>query len=215
MSQRPVDPRPVSQRPEPIGVIDYGMGNLGSVVKALAWLGYPAEIVADPDRVAGFDRLILPGVGAMAFAMENLRRSGLDQATLAFLRSGRPFLGICLGMQLLFERSEEGDAAGLGFLPGTVRRFEPKPGIKIPHMGWNQVEDSHESLIPEGASFYFVHSYYACPADPRLVAASCDHGGRFVAAVRQGPVLLTQFHPEKSGDTGLRLLDAWAGGSPG
>lgn len=198
------------QEQTPIGIIDYGMGNLGSVAKALAWLGCPAEIVSRPEQAARFDRLVLPGVGAMSFAMESLVRSGLDQAVLAHLRAGRPFLGICLGMHLLFERSEEGDATGLGYFPGVVRRFEPQPGFKVPHMGWNQIEESRLPLIPTGGSFYFVHSYHVCPADERLVAARCDYGGLFVAAVQQGPVLLTQFHPEKSGDTGIRLLRAWS-----
>lgn len=192
-----------------IGVIDYGMGNLGSVSKALTYLGFQAEVVSDPERVVHFDRLVLPGVGAMTYAMQNLKRNGMDEAIRNYLSTGRPFLGICLGMQLMFECSEEGDAAGLGILPGTVRRFTPQPGLKIPHMGWNQIEHSSHPLIHDGSSFYFVHSYYVSPQDPRLTVASSDHGGLFSAAVQSGPILLTQFHPEKSGDTGLALLTAW------
>lgn len=198
------------QKATTIGVIDYGMGNLGSVSKALAFLGFSAEVVTDPDRIASFDRLVLPGVGAMTYAMQNLRRTGMDQAIRSFLTTGRPFLGICLGMQLLFERSEEGDAEGMGILPGTVRRFTPRPGLKIPHMGWNQIAQSSHPLIQDGSSFYFVHSYYVSPADKSLTVASSDHGGLFSAAVQSGPILATQFHPEKSGDTGLALLTAWA-----
>jgi len=189
-----------------IGVIDYGMGNLGSVSKALTFLGFKAEVVRDPDRVGTFDRLVLPGVGAMTYAMQNLGRTGMDQAIRSYVRTGRPFLGICLGMQLLFERSEEGDAEGLGILPGVVRRFAPQPGLKIPHMGWNQIAWSGHPWIQTGSNFYFVHSFFVSPRDPDMTIATSDHGGAFTAAVRSGPILLTQFHPEKSGDTGLALL---------
>jgi glutamine amidotransferase len=192
-----------------IGVIDYGMGNLGSVAKALTFLGFPAEIVSDPDRIASFDRLVLPGVGAMSYAMHNLGKSGLDQAIRTYVQTGRPFLGICLGMQLMFDRSEEGDVFGLGIIPGIVRRFPTKSGLKIPHMGWNQIADSRSPLIKDGASFYFVHSYYACPQDERQTVAFCEHGLLFSAAVQSGSILLTQFHPEKSGETGLELLSDW------
>ena len=149
-----------------IVVIDYGMGNLGSVAKALSFLGRPAIVTRDPERVASADRLILPGVGAMSYAIEQLKLYDLDQAIRAFLKTGRPFLGICLGMQLMFERSEEGDARGLSILPGIVRKFPAMPGLKIPHMGWNRLQDSRISLLPNQESFYFVHSYYIDPADP-------------------------------------------------
>lgn len=192
-----------------IGVVDYGMGNLGSVAKALTFLGFPTEIVSDPDRIASFDRLVLPGVGAMSYAMHNLEKSGLDHAIRTYVQTGRPFLGICLGMQLMFDRSEEGDVIGLGIIPGIVRRFPVKPGLKIPHMGWNQIADSRSSLIKDGANFYFVHSYHACPQDERQTIAFCEHGELFTAAVQSGSILLTQFHPEKSGDTGLALLSGW------
>lgn len=193
-----------------IVVIDYGMGNLGSVAKALAYLGCPVTVSRDPDQVAAADRLILPGVGAMGYAIEQLERFGLDQAIRSFLRTGRPFLGICLGMQLMFERSEEGDARGLAILPGVVRRFPGMPGLKIPHMGWNRLQDSQTDLLPEQESYYFVHSYFADPADPSITAAASVHGIRFSAAVQKDQILLTQFHPEKSGDAGLSLLKQWS-----
>lgn len=192
-----------------IVVIDYGMGNLGSVAKALSFLGRPAVVTRDPEQVAAADRLILPGVGAMSYAIEQLKLYGLDQAIRAFLKTGRPFLGICLGMQLMFDRSEEGDARGLAILPGIVRKFPAMPGLKIPHMGWNRLQDSRISLLPNQESFYFVHSYYIDPADPGMTAARSKHGIPFAAAVQAGQILLTQFHPEKSGDAGLRLLEQW------
>lgn len=192
-----------------IQVIDYGMGNLGSVAKALAFLGVPAQVTDDPGQVATAERLVLPGVGAMEYAMRQLRERRLDRAIADYLQTGRPFLGICLGMQLMFERSEEGNADGLGLLPGIVRRFPDMPGIKIPHMGWNQLQDSRLPLLPEGGSFYFVHSYYVEPQDPSLTAAYCTHGIRFAAAIQKNQILLTQFHPEKSGEAGLELLRQW------
>jgi imidazole glycerol-phosphate synthase subunit HisH len=198
-----------------IVVIDYEMGNLGSVAKALAYLGFPVKITQDPGEVAAADRLILPGVGAMEYAMQQLRQRNLDGAILDYLKTGRPFLGICLGMQLMFEQSEEGNAKGLGCLPGVVRRFPAGAGIKIPHMGWNRLEDSRLDLLPNGASFYFVHSYYVLPDEERLVAARATHGISFCAAVQDNQMLLTQFHPEKSGEAGLTLLRRWATGPLG
>lgn len=192
-----------------IVIVDYGMGNLGSVEKALAFLGYPAIISQDPDQVARASQLILPGVGAMEYATQQLCARKLDQAIRSFLQTGRPFLGICLGMQLMFDRSEEGNAAGLGILPGVVRRFPPLPGLKVPHMGWNRLQDSRLKILPEGGSFYFVHSYYVDPQDPALTAAHSSHGIQFAAAVQHEQILLTQFHPEKSGDAGLTLLRQW------
>jgi imidazole glycerol-phosphate synthase subunit HisH len=196
-----------------IVVIDYEMGNLGSVAKALAYLGFPVKITQDPAEVAAADQLVLPGVGAMEYAMQQLRQRSLDRAILDYLKTGRPFLGICLGMQLMFEQSEEGHARGLGCLPGVVRRFPAADGIKIPHMGWNRLEDSRLDLLPNGASFYFVHSYYVLPDDDRLIAARATHGIPFCAAVQDQQMLLTQFHPEKSGEAGLTLLRRWAAGT--
>jgi len=195
-----------------IAIIDYEMGNLGSVAKALTYLGQRAEVTSDPDVIFRADRVILPGVGAMSYALEQLEKKGLDEAIRQYLLTGRPFLGICLGMQLMFDRSEEGDARGLGLLPGIVRRFQPQPGLKIPHMGWNQLEDSRLSILANGSHYYFVHSYYCDPADPALIAARCTHGVPFAAAVQKDNILLTQFHPEKSGDSGLKLLSGWVFG---
>jgi len=192
-----------------ISVVDYDMGNLGSVVKALEFLGQPAQITSDPKQVLQSDRLILPGVGAMSYAMQKLREKGLDEALAAFFAKERPFLGICLGMQLVFERSEEGQTGGLGLLPGIVRRFSDSGKLKIPHMGWNQIDDSRLTLIPEKAYFYFVHSYFVEPGDQELVAARATHGRSFTAAIQSGSILLTQFHPEKSGAAGLGLLQKW------
>ena len=193
-----------------IVVIDYGMGNLGSVAKALSFIGVPAVVTDDPAIVASADRLVLPGVGAMEYAMRQLRQRKLDYAVADYLQTGRPFLGICLGMQLMFERSEEGDAQGLGLLPGVVRRFPEQDGLKVPHMGWNRLQDSRLPIFPEGGSFYFVHSYYVDPTDPALTAARCTHGITFAAAVQKDQILLTQFHPEKSGDAGLEILRNWS-----
>jgi imidazole glycerol-phosphate synthase subunit HisH len=193
-----------------IAVIDYGMGNLGSVAKALQYLGLPVLVTQNAEKVFSADKLVLPGVGAMDYAMQQLRRLGLDQAIREYLKIGRPFLGICLGMQLLFEQSEEGQARGLGILPGRVRQFPPSPGLKIPHMGWNSLDQCRHDLLPEGGSFYFVHSYFAEPADDRIVAARSTHGISFCSAAAWQNILLTQFHPEKSGETGLALLKAWA-----
>jgi len=193
-----------------IKVIDYGMGNLGSVAKALAYLGVPAEITDDAAQVAQASQLVLPGVGAMDYAIRQLRERRLDQAIAEYLQTGRPFLGICLGMQLMFERSEEGHVEGLGLLPGIVRRFPDMPGLKVPHMGWNRLQDSRLPILSDGTSFYFVHSYYVDPADPSLTAARSTHGIPFAAAVQKNQILLTQFHPEKSGEAGLELLRQWA-----
>jgi len=192
-----------------IVIVDYGMGNLGSVEKALAFLGCPTIVSHDPEQVAAADQLILPGVGAMEYAIKQLSARNLDQAIRVFLQTGRPFLGICLGMQLMFDRSEEGDTAGLGVLPGVVRRFPVLPGLKVPHMGWNRLQDSRLGILPEGGSFYFVHSYYVAPQDLSLAAAWTTHGVKFASAVQRDQILLTQFHPEKSGDVGLELLGQW------
>lgn len=192
-----------------ITLIDYGMGNLNSVAKALSYLGQAVMISSDADQVSKADRLILPGVGAMEYAVASLQARQLDEAIKQYLQTGRPFLGICLGMQLMFERSEEGRSEGLGLLPGYVRRFPRRAGLKVPHIGWNQVACSGDLLIPEKTSYYFVHSYYVVPAEKQCVAAVCHHGVDFPAAIRTDAILLTQFHPEKSGDAGIQLLQGW------
>jgi imidazole glycerol-phosphate synthase subunit HisH len=197
-----------------IAIIDYGRGNLGSVEKAFERLGLPAVVTQDADVVDSADATVLPGDGAFHDAMTNLDRLGLLPAVHRALDGRRPFLGICLGYQLLFTASEEfGEGRGLDVIPGVVRRFPP--GRKIPHMGWNQVTHGGRLRlfegIPEGAYFYFVHSYYPVVEEAGgLRVAWCDYGIPFAAAVERGPVWATQFHPEKSQRWGLRLLENFA-----
>jgi glutamine amidotransferase len=195
-----------------IGIIDYGMGNLRSVQKALEHLGVPAEIATRPAELASLDALILPGVGAFRDAIAELHRKNFVPAIHEFAASGKPFLGICLGMQLLFDRSfEDGDYEGLGLIAGDVVRFQQEPDLKIPHMGWNSLEiaQNHPLLqgIESGDYVYFVHSYHVRPEDPGVVLARTHHGSQsFVSIVGRGNVMATQFHPEKSQRVGLRLL---------
>ncbi|REJ73665.1 MAG: imidazole glycerol phosphate synthase subunit HisH [Planctomycetota bacterium] len=198
-----------------IQIIDYGMGNLRSVQKALEKLGRQAEICTDPRRIAGAERVILPGVGAFRDAITQLRSHGFIDPIRDFLDTGRPFLGICLGLQLLFDVGyEDGEYEGLGLVPGSVVRFDSAPGLKIPHMGWNalQIERRTPLLegIPEGAYVYFVHSYHVVPEDDSVVATRTDHGGPFVSMIAQGNLYATQFHPEKSQSVGLKLLENFA-----
>lgn len=194
-----------------IGLIDYGMGNLTSVRHALHYLGAESEIIqgaADPDR---YHAVILPGVGAFDEAVKCLREKGLADFIVKAVSDGKPFLGICLGLQLLFEKSEEGKEKGLGLLKGTVRRLPPAPGILIPHMGWNILRDVRDEagLLREGDFMYFVHSYYADPEDKDVIAAFSEHGIRFTASVRKDNLFACQFHPERSGTQGLALLRRW------
>jgi len=192
-----------------VTIIDYGSGNLRSVQKAVERLGFAARITDDPNIVAESERLVLPGVGAFGDAIAALEQRGLVAPIVAHVRADRPFLGICMGLQLLFERcSEGGRHAGLGLLPGEVTRFELPAGIKIPHMGWNRVDWSGAAARfgPAGEHYYFVHSYVARPTDASLVAATSDYGGPFCAAVARGRLLATQFHPEKSQAAGMALL---------
>lgn len=192
-----------------IGIVDYGRGNLRSVEKALGKVGFPARIMSRPEELAGVDGVILPGVGAFADAMGALQRGEWVGPLLEYARSGRPFLGICLGMQVLFEVGEEhGEHAGLGLLAGRVVKFPP--GGKVPHMGWNNVTLRRESPlmagIPDESFFYFVHSFYAQPADPDTVIGSSVYGLVFPAIVGKGNVWGAQFHPEKSSPWGLTIL---------
>lgn len=196
-------------------VADLGSGNLRSVEKALAAVGADVRVSADPDTVARAERLVVPGQGAFGACAVALNQGGgaLRQALGAFLATGRPYFGICIGMQLLFESSEENpDAQGLGVLPGRVRRFAPRPGLKIPHMGWNQTRRGPGAAadVPDGAFYYFVHSYFPDPARPEDVALTSEHGAPFCAAVARGPIFATQFHPEKSQAAGLALLRRFA-----
>ncbi len=191
-------------------VIDYGMGNLRSVLKAWDHVGASACLVNDPQELIGFDALIFPGQGAIVDTMRLLKDSGFDTAIRDWVSSDKPFFGICLGLQALFEYSEEGDAQGLGILEGTVKRFKTKPSLKIPHMGWNTVHFDSNDTITEGLlsgedQFYFVHSYYIEPSDRSLVLFESDYGGKFVSGIRSGKLYATQFHPEKSQAKGLQL----------
>lgn len=192
-------------------IVDYGSGNLRSVQKAAETCGVPARITSDPVVVAQAERLILPGVGAFGDAMRALRERGLVEPLQAHARADRPFLGICMGLQLLFETGHEGGThRGLGILAGDVVRFDLPAGMKVPHMGWNTTRwPGAWQPARDGDHFYFVHSYYARPADASVVAAVTDYGGDFCAAVRRGNLYATQFHPEKSQTAGLRLLAAW------
>jgi len=193
-----------------IAIIDYGAGNLRSVVNAINRLGYEARVVNSPDEVLSARAVILPGVGAAADTMASLQKSGLDSAVKRYVAEGKPFLGVCIGMQVLFGGTEEGGwQECLGIIPGAVRRFAP--GLKIPHMGWNQVRQkiAHPIFegIPDEANFYFVHSYYGKPEDGSLVAGETEYGIPFCSVVAKDNLVATQFHPEKSGEVGLKIYD--------
>ena len=192
-----------------IAIIDYGMGNLRSVQKGFEHVGYDAVVTSDPDEVRKADKVVLPGVGAFGDAMENLRNAGMVEVITDAVKSGKPFLGICLGLHLMFDSSEEfGFHEGLKIFPGRVRMLPP--GLKIPHMGWNQIEIRQEvpllKDIPEGASFYFVHSFYAEPSDPKITTTVTDYGINFTSIAGKGHVFGIQFHPEKSSSLGLQIL---------
>jgi len=196
-----------------IAVIDYGRGNLGSVENALGRLGMRAMVTEDPRVIEDARALVLPGDGAFHDAMANLQARGLLEPIRTALDEGRPFLGICLGYQLLFTESEEfGQGKGLDVLSGVVRRFPG--GLKVPHTGWNSVEHTGDLAIfdgvPSGAHFYFVHSYYPTTRETSLATATCTYGVTFPAAVGRGSLFATQFHPEKSQRWGLRLLENFA-----
>jgi glutamine amidotransferase len=196
-----------------IAVVDYGRGNLGSVERAFQRVGMPAVVTQDPGVVSDAEAVVLPGDGAFHDAMGTLQALGLLDPLRACLDGGRPFLGICLGYQLLFTESEEfGQGKGLDVIRGAVRRFGA--GLKVPHMGWNSVEHTGDLAlfdgVPSGAHFYFVHSFYPETSDPTLRIATCTYGVTFAAAVERGPLFATQFHPEKSQRWGIRLLENFA-----
>ncbi|MBS4022186.1 MAG: imidazole glycerol phosphate synthase subunit HisH [Dethiobacter sp.] len=193
-----------------IVIIDYGVGNLSSVKNGFAEAGFSTAVSSDPELIAAADGLVLPGVGAFGRAMENLRMGGLHSAVLSSVRRGVPLLGICVGMQMLFERSEEmGDFAGLGLIAGSVVQFNS--GLKVPQVGWNQlvIRRSHPLLdgIKDGDYFYFVHSYHGLPATDVDLLATADYGLHFPAVVQKGNIYGVQFHPEKSSGLGLKILD--------
>lgn len=196
-------------------VVDYGMGNLRSVAKAFEFvarehaLAVAVSISSSPQEVRAADRVVFPGQGAMPDCMRTLRESGLEGAVRE-AAAGKPFFGVCVGMQMLFDRSEEGDTAGLGLFAGRVCRFRPDdPALKVPHMGWNGVSQTASHAlwqdIPSGERFYFVHSYYCRPTDHDVTTASTDYAGHFTAAIGRANIFATQFHPEKSHRAGLML----------
>jgi glutamine amidotransferase len=200
-------------------IIDYGMGNLRSVQKALERVGAQAEIIASPGEAEGAAGLVLPGVGAFGQAVARLTSARFDRLVREWIGADRPFLGICLGLQLLFTESEEfGPVRGLDIVPGRVVRFAgpayqahgDDPGLRVPHMGWNRLEvvKPHPIVagLPEGAMAYFVHSYYCVPDGPDWTVITTDHGLRFTSAIARGSIFASQFHPEKSGDVGLKIL---------
>jgi glutamine amidotransferase len=200
-----------------IAIVDYGMGNLRSVEKALARVGHAPRVTRDPAVIAGADGVILPGVGAFRACMANLERLGLLPVLRQVIERRTPFLGICLGMQVLFEESEEfGPVRGLGIFPGRVVRFAEREvgGLRVPHMGWNvlarRAEAPHLAGVADGAYVYFVHSYYVVPRDPSIVATETPYGVAFASSVLRDNVFAVQWHPEKSQETGLKVLANFA-----
>ncbi|MDR2784110.1 MAG: imidazole glycerol phosphate synthase subunit HisH [Treponema sp.] len=199
-----------------IGVLDYGAGNLGSVMNALRRLNAPARFVRGPGDMGGFEKIIFPGDGHFATAMTSLEKSGYASAIKEWIQADKPFLGICIGLQLLFDASEEAPpvdgktAPGLSVVSGTVRRF---PGRKVPQIGWNNTKARASSLLfkglPENSFFYYIHSFYAAPDDNALVTAEADYYLTYCSAVERGALCAVQFHPEKSGAIGLKLLENW------
>ena len=198
-----------------LGLIDYGSGNLRSVGKALEKIGARVELHATPERLPEMDAIVLPGVGAFGDCADQLRQRGLWEPIADWLRAERPFLGICLGYQLLFESSEESPGvAGFGRFPGAVRRFRA-PGLKVPQIGWNSLRFTQPAArlwqgLEDGDHVYFVHSFYPDTEDRGIIAATADYGEMFAAAIEQGPTMGVQFHPEKSQATGLAMLANFA-----
>jgi glutamine amidotransferase len=202
----------------PIAVIDTGICNLRSVTKALEAAGASPVVVRTPDELdgSGAEGLVLPGVGALRDCVLSLRTSGLDAEVREWIKLDRPFLGVCLGMQALFDQSEEGGVKGLGIIPGQVVRFNLAAPLKVPHMGWNTVRfvqqgsSLQKGLSEDGEAFYFVHSFHCVPRDRGVVLAECDYGVPFVAAIGRGRMFATQFHPEKSQAKGLQVYRNFA-----
>lgn len=195
-----------------IAIVDYGMGNLRSVSKALEYVGADVVVTENPEKLKDAEGLVLPGVGAFKDAVRNLKGKGLWEAILYEIEKGKPFLGICLGLQLLFEKSYEfGETEGFGVIEGEVVKFELTSGYKIPHMGWNQIYRKKDSIllegIREGAFFYFVHSYYVKPTVEDVTLTETDYGVQFTSSIEKGNLFATQFHPEKSQKLGLKVLE--------
>lgn len=198
-----------------ITIIDYGMGNLRSVQKAFEKIGAEATITSNPKEIAQATKLLLPGVGAFRDGIRCLKEQSLVEPILEHVNSGKPFMGICLGLQLLFDISyEDGEYEGLGIIPGKVVRLEDQPELKIPHIGWNEIETTaaHPILagIPSHEHFYFVHSYYVAPENESDILAYTEHGCRFASIVARDNIFASQFHPEKSQSAGLKLLQNFA-----
>ena len=198
-----------------IAIVDYGMGNLRSVQKGLERVGCKAQVTREPQQIVSARGVVLPGVGAFSACMENLRRFGLVEAIREVVLQRKPFLGICLGFQLLFTESEEfGPQKGLDLFPGKVVGFHPQNGLKVPHMGWNRIVKKKESPflqgITDGDYLYFVHSYYVTPADVSVVATTTTYGTSFVSSIATDHLFACQFHPEKSQKIGLRILENFA-----
>ncbi len=200
-----------------IAIIDYGMGNIHSVQKALELFGAETIITSSSEDLQSAEKIVLPGVGAFDDAMLELKKHGLIQKINGLVKNKKPLLGICLGMQLLFESSEEAkESRGLGIFKGAVRKFPAKEGLKVPHMGWNRLTGVSKECpllkdVPEGSYVYFCHSYYPDPLDNKVTAASCDYGKKFTAIAWKDNVYSTQFHPEKSQETGLKILENFVG----
>jgi glutamine amidotransferase len=202
-----------------IAIIDYGVGNLGSVAKAFAYLGYPARITTSPAEVLEAERVVLPGVGAFGKSMEYLTKAGMVPVVKEVIASNRPFLGICLGFQMLFEESMENfddqasSLSGLGIFPGQVLKF-PASELKIPQIGWNSIRKAQDSPlfygVEDGSYVYFVHSYYVKPAAPDLISCQTEYGIEYCSGISRGNVHAVQFHPEKSSRTGLAMLKNFA-----
>lgn len=199
-----------------VTIIDYGLGNLRSVQKAFEFIGRKAVLTSDRKKIEKSSLVVLPGVGSFSAAMKNLKKLNLSETIRRVIADGKPYLGLCLGLQLLFEKSEEGNCKGLGILKGEVKKFPPIKGLKIPHMGWNNVKlaGSRKSEvgnkifknISDDSYFYFVHSYYVRPKDKNIIAATTDYGIDFASSVFYKNIFATQFHPEKSQTNGLKLL---------
>lgn len=200
----------MTERPINVAVIDYDAGNILSVTRALEKVGARVDLTPDPDRVLAADAVVLPGVGAFGDCMRKLEERGMDAACRETYRSGKPFLGVCVALQVFFERSEESPGAeGLGIFPGTVVRFKTD-GLKVPHMGWNKLSLRREHPVLEGLdgeSFYFVHSYYPEPEEPADIIGTCEYGVEFCAAAGRENLAAVQFHPEKSSRAGLKLYE--------
>ncbi|HEY1683629.1 MAG TPA: imidazole glycerol phosphate synthase subunit HisH [Tepidisphaeraceae bacterium] len=200
-----------------LAIIDYGMANLRSVQKAFEHVDYDANIISEPDQIKNYDRIVLPGVGAFKDAIATLRNKHFDEPIRQHIQADKPFLGICLGLQMLFDIGyEDGEHAGLGIIKGRCIRFDvdEKLGLKVPHMGWNQLEirksaPALSSLSP-GDSVYFVHSYHVEPTDSDVIATTTDYGRPFISSISRGNLFATQFHPEKSQKVGLQILKNFA-----